>query len=344
MKAALFEGPEKLVVKEMPLAECGPGDIIIKIHACGICGGDIRNYYNGLRHGIKSQVMGHEFSGIIHEAGRDVKGYKVGDRIAGAPDVSCGECYYCKRGWVNLCNDHKMIGTHWPGGFAEFIHIPAFVLKRGYLHHIPEGVSLDEACLSEPASSVIAGLERAHFGLGDSILILGDGPIGCLHIEAARALGAAKIIISGNLRRLESLEKFHPDHIIDASCEDVPTRVREFTDGLGVDLAVCANPVVATQEQAVQSVRKRGRIVLFGGVPKTAPMTSLNSNTIHYDELEVVGAFSYETRHHLKALEAIRTKALSPELYFTKTISLDNINEGFMSARTGKALKILVKP
>jgi L-iditol 2-dehydrogenase len=237
-----------------------------------------------------------------------------------------------------------MIGTHWPGGFAEFVHIPEFVLKRGYLHHIPEGVSMDEACLSEPASSVIAGMERAGFGLGDTILILGDGPIGCLHIEAARALGAAKIIISGNLRRQESLKRFKPDYILDASREDVPERVKEITGGLGVDLAICANPVTATQEEAVQSVRKRGRVVLFGGVPKTDPMTTLNSNTIHYNEIEVVGAFSYETRHHLKALEAIRTGALSPELYFTKTVSLDDINEGFRSAKTGKALKILVKP
>lgn len=344
MKVALFEGPERLVVQDMPLKKCDTGDIIIKIYACGICGGDVRNFHNGLRHGITSQVMGHEFSGVVHEVGTEVNGYKTGDRIAAAPDVSCGECYYCRRGWVNLCNKHKMIGTHWPGGFAEFIHIPAFVLNRGFIHHIPEGVSMKEACLSEPASSVIAGMERAQFGSGDSILILGDGPIGCLHIEVARALSAAKIIISGNLRRLESLEKFHPDRIIDAGREDVPGKVREFTNGLGVDLAICANPVAATQEQAVQSLRKRGRAVLFGGVPKSTPMTTLNSNTIHYDELEVVGAFSYETRHHLMALEAIRTKTLNPELYFTRTVSLDNINEGFMSAGTGKALKTLVIP
>ncbi len=344
MKAALFVGPEILVVKEMPLAPCGDRDVIIKVHACGICGGDIRNFYNGLRHGVKSQVMGHEFSGIVHEIGSEVTRYSIGDAVAAAPDVSCGECYYCKRGWINLCNDHRMIGTHWPGGFAEYVHIPEVVWKRGYIHPVPEGVSLDDACLSEPASSVFAGLERAHFGLGDSILILGDGPIGCIHIEAARAMGAAKIIMSGNLRRQKSLEKFNPDHIIDARTENVPERVRELTDGLGVDLAVCANAVTNTQEQAVQSVRKRGRVVLFGGVPITAPMTSLNSNTIHYDEIEVVGAFSYETRHHLKVLDAIQRKALHPEWYFTKTVSLDDINMGFTGARTGQDLKILVKP
>lgn len=344
MKAAVFEGPEQLKVKEVQLSPCGPDDIIIKVHACGICGGDIRNFYSGLRHGIKSQVMGHEFTGTVSEVGDNVERFAVGDLVAAAPDVSCGECYYCKRGWVNLCENHKMLGTHWPGGFAEYVHIPGFVLNRGFIHPVPEGVSLDDACLSEPASSVIASMENAHVGLGDTVLIIGDGPIGCLFIEVARANGASKIIMSGRMRRREQVEKFKPDLLIDAAKEDVAARVREFTGGLGADVAVCANPVVETQEQAVQAVRKRGRVILFGGVPKNAPMTSLNSNTIHYNEIEVVGAFSYEVRHHLAALSAIRTGALTPSYYFTKTVSLDQVVEGFTSAKTGKDLKILVKP
>ena len=344
MKAAVFEGPEKMTIRDIDLAPCGENDIIIKVHACGICGGDIRNFYNGLRHGVKSQVMGHEFTGTVAQVGAKVTRFSVGDRIAAAPDVSCGECYYCKRGWINLCDNHRMIGTHWPGGFAEFVHIPGFVLDRGFIHPVPEGVSLDDACLSEPASSVIASMENAHVSLGDTVLIIGDGPIGCLLIETARANGASKIIMSGRMRRREQVEKFKPDLLIDAATEDVAARVREFTDGLGVDVAVCANPVVSTQEEAVQSVRKRGRVILFGGVPKNAPMTSLNSNTIHYNEIEVVGAFSYEVRHHLKALEAIRTGALTPEYYFTKSVALDDIVEGIRSAKTGKDLKILVRP
>ncbi len=343
MKAAVFEGPEKMTVREVDLSPCGKDDIIIKVYGCGICGGDIRNFFAGLRHGVESQIMGHEFSGTVSEVGSRVSRFRVGDRIAVAPDVSCGECCYCRRGWVNLCEHHRMIGTHWPGGFAEYVHLPGEVLKRGFVHHIPEGVSLEEACLSEPASSVIASQERAGLGLGDTVLILGDGPIGCLHIEAARANGASKIVMSG-LMRLKEAEKFKPDLLIDSSKEDVAALTREFTDGLGVDLAICANPVTATQEQAVQSVRKRGRVVLFGGVPKSAPMTSLNSNTIHYNEIEVVGAFSYETRHHIKALEAIRSGAFHPAGYFNKTVDLDGIVDGIMTAKKGAALKVLVKP
>ncbi len=343
MKAAVFEGPEKMVIKDVELNSCGPDDIIIKVYACGICGGDIRNFYSGLRHGVKSQIMGHEFTGTVSEVGANVSKFKVGDKVAAAPDVSCGECYYCKRGWVNLCENHKMLGTHWPGGFAEYVHVPEIVLRRGFIHHIPEGVNLEEACLSEPASSVIASQERAGITIGDSVLIIGDGPIGCLHIEAARANGASKVIMSG-LMRLDEAQRFNPDLLIDSSAQDVVSLVQEATGGLGVDVAVCANPVVATQEQAVESVRKRGRVILFGGVPKDNPMTSLNSNIIHYNEIEVVGAFSYGIRHHLKSLEAIKTKALSPEKYFNKTVALDGIVEGIMAAKAGEALKVLVKP
>jgi len=344
MKAAVFEGPETITIREVDLPPCGENDIIVKVHGCGICGGDIRNFSTGLRHGVERQIMGHEFSGIVTEAGPGVTRFKTGDLIAVAPDVSCGECYYCKRGWVNLCENHRMIGTHWPGGFAEFVHLPEEVLNRGFVHAVPDGVTLEEACLSEPASSVIAALERSGLGLGDSILILGDGPIGCLLVEAARANGASTIIMSGRMRRKEQVLRFGPDYLIDAVNEDVPALVRKYTGGRGVDLAVCANPVVATQEQAVQSVRKRGRVVLFGGVPKSAPLTTLNSNTIHYNEIEVAGAFSYEPRHHLKALEAIRTRAFRPELYFNVTVPLEKITEGIMTAKTGTALKVLVKP
>ena len=343
MKAAVFKGPENIVVEDVELSHCGPDDIILNVYACGLCGSDVRNYRSGLRHGVKEQIMGHEFTGIVTETGKNVKHLSKGDKLAFTPDVSCGECYYCKRGWVNLCENHRMLGTHWPGGFAEYVHIPGFVLKRGIYNHIPEGVSLEGAALSEPATSVIASQERACVGLGDSVAIFGDGPIGCLHAEVARSRGVSTIIIIG-LSRLKDAKQFNPDLLIDAGSEDPVKKVRSFTNNFGVDIVVCANPVASTQEQAVEIVRKRGRVVLFGGLPKTNPMTSLNSNIIHYNELEVVGAFSYEMRMHSKSLEAIKIGALHPEKYFNKTVSLDNIEEGFRAAISGEALKVLVKP
>lgn len=343
MKAAVFEKLGEMQVREVPLQPCGDGDILVKVHACGICGGDIRNFATGLRYGIKSQVMGHEFTGTVVEKGAEVIRFAIGDLVALAPDVSCGSCWYCKQGLVNLCENHRMVGTNWPGGFAEYVHLSAEILAHGFVHHLPDGVSLTDGCLSEPASSVIASQERVGICQDSSVLILGDGPIGCLHIEVARANGAKQIFIAGR-SRLAVAKQFGPDFLLNYVKDDIVSIVREQTEGRGVDFAICANASVASQQVAVDAVRKRGKIVLFGGVPKDNPITSLNSNTIHYNEIEVIGAFSYQVRHHLAALEAIRNKTIHPKKYFTKTVTLENIVEGFMAAKNREVLKVLVKP
>lgn len=341
MKAAVFQGPENIVVRDVPLSPCGKRDLIVKVHACGVCGSDVRNYLAGLRYGIKSQIMGHEFTGSVTEVGSEVSLFEVGDRIAGTPDVSCGECYYCKRGLVNLCNDHRMVGTNWPGGFAEYVHIPERVLAHGIIHRVPEGMSLRDAALSEPASSVIASQKNIGIGVGDTLAIFGDGPIGCIHCEVAKAAGVRKVIMVG-LNRLETAEKFEPDILVDASKEDPVGIIRAATGGIGADAAICATPAMVTQGQAVESVKKRGTVVLFGGLPKTEPMTTLNSNTIHYSEITVVGAFSYPPYMHQKALEFIQTKIIHAERYFDFIVPLERIVEAFEAARVGKALKALI--
>ncbi len=343
MKAAIFEGIEDIRVREIPKPSCDPDGVVVEVKACGLCGSDIRNFHSGLKGDIKSQIMGHEIAGIVREVGEKSSRFKVGDRVAIAPDVSCGRCYYCKRGWVNLCSDHRMIGTHWPGGFAQYISLPRIVLERGIVHLMPEGLGFAEATLSEPASSVIAAQSNAGIGLGDTVLIIGDGPIGCLHLEVARARGAAEVIMVG-LTRLEIVPLFSPDHLVDAASQNPVEEVLRITGGLGADVAVIANPVAETQEQGVESVRKRGRVILFGGVPKSDPMTTLNSNLIHYNELTVVGAFSYPAHMHETALETIRAGKISAERYFNRTVSLEAITEGIQAAESGEALKVLVDP
>jgi len=343
MKVAVFEKPETMHVMQRPLPVCGPDDIIVKVHACGICGGDIRNFFTGLRYGITNQVMGHEFSGTVVEKGARVTKFALSDRVAVAPDVSCGTCWYCTHDMINLCENHRMIGTHWPGGFAEYVHLPQEILEHGFVHLIPEGVSLTDACLSEPASSVIAAQERIGLTKGQSILILGDGPIGCLHIEVAKSLGAETIILAGR-SRLEAASEFGPDRLLNYEKDDIVSVCKQLTDNRGVDHAICANASTASQQIAVDAVRKRGKVVLFGGVTKQDPWTKLNSNTIHYNEIEVIGTFSYQIRHHLAALQALQKGTLHPELYFTKTVGLDDIVQGFMAAKRREALKVLVKP
>jgi L-iditol 2-dehydrogenase len=343
MKAAVFEGIENMVLREVPIPVCEEGGILVKVEACCICGGDMRNFHTGLRYGVEKQIMGHEIAGVVEEVGRKVTRFKVGDKVAIAPDVSCGECYYCKRGLVNLCLNHKMLGTNWAGGFAQYIYLPEFVLNRGFVEHVPEALSFEEAAMAEPASSVIACQEYNNIGLGDTVVIIGDGPVGCLHIEVARARGASKIIMVG-LTRLESVPQFHPDYIINSATQNPVEEVLKITGGLGADIVICAAPVTSIQEQGLEMVRKRGKVVLFGGVNKNNPMTSLNSNLIHYNEITVVGAFSYPSTGLLKAVNLIAEGKISAKKYVTKTVKLGEIPEGIAFAEQGKALRVAVLP
>jgi len=343
VKAAVYEGIETIAVRDIDMPVCEPDGIVVKIDACGICGSDVRNFHVGLKGNVAKQIMGHEGTGTVVEAGREVRAYKAGDHVAVAPDVSCGECYYCKRGWVNLCVDHKMVGTHWPGCFAQFVALPGVVLRRGMVHHMPEGLSFVDGAMSEPASSVLASQHNAGVGLGDTVLIIGDGPIGCLHVEVARARGASKIIVAG-LMRLKLVPQFNPEMIIDAGKQDTVQEVLKCTGGLGADVAICANPVAKTQAQAVEAVRKRGTVVLFGGLPKTSPMTSLNGNLVHYNELRVIGAFSYQATAHQQALQLIADGKISAPKYINKQVSLEQLVDGIKAAETGEALKAVVRP
>jgi Threonine dehydrogenase and related Zn-dependent dehydrogenases len=343
MLAAVFEGIENIKVREVDVPKCERDGMLVKVISCGICGGDIRNYHTGLRDGVKEQVMGHEIAGIVTEIGSDVTAYQVDDRIAIAPDVSCGECYYCRRGLVNLCVRHRMLGTHWPGGFAQYVYLNHEILQRGFVYKLPDDLDFDAAAMAEPAASVVACQERFGIGLGDTVVIIGDGPIGCLHVEIARARGATKIILVG-LAKLSTVPQFEPDHIIDAGNCDPVAVVRELTDGLGADFVICANPVAKTQEQAVEMSRKRGTVILFGGVSKQNPLTTLNSNLIHYNEIIVAGTFSYPAKGLEDAVRMIASGKISPEKYVTSEVNLHNIPEGIAFSEAGKALKVVVKP
>lgn len=343
MKAAVFEGLENIVIREVPVPACEEDGMLVKVEACGICGGDIRNFHNGLRAGVQKQIMGHEIAGIVEKTGAKVTRFKVGDRVALAPDVSCGECYYCKRGLVNLCVEHKMLGTHWPGGFAQYVYLPSDVLNRGFVELIPEGMSFEEAAMGEPASSVIACQEMVNISMGDTVVVFGDGPIGCVHIEVAKSRGASKVIMIGR-RKLELAKQFEPAHMINSNVSDPVEEVLRITDGLGADVCICANANVDTQRQAVEMVRKRGVVVLFGGVPKSNPMTVLDSNKIHYNEITVTGSFSYPSTGLEKSLKYIKEGRISAKKYVTKMVTLDNVVEGIKSAKRGEALKVVIKP
>jgi L-iditol 2-dehydrogenase len=346
MKAACLTGPKTIELRDLPQPKAGGDSLVMRMEACGVCGSDLRRWQEGPPAGVSHLVQGHELAGTVVEAGPGVKRFKVGDRIAVAPDIHCNSCWYCRRGLFNLCTDLRLLGitAGFDGGFAEYVLLSGEVLANGIVHSLPDGVSFPEGGLAETVTSVLASHRNCRLCLGETMVVLGAGPIGCLHTALGMARGARVIVAEPNPLRRRIAERFAPHAILDVTACDVVAEVKRLTGGLGADVAMCANPVASTQTQAVEMTRRGGRIVLFGGLPKANPMVSLNSNLIHYGEKVVLGAFSYHPSFHEEALDVLARKVIKAEQFITHTRPLAGVSEAFQIAASGEALKVMVVP
>jgi len=351
MKAAFLVGARTFELREISEPVPPEDGLVLKVEACGVCGSDLRRWREGPPAGAGDIVPGHEIGGTVIAAGRahsdsPALRFGVGDRLAVAPDIHCGKCYYCRRALYNLCDELRFLGINsgYPGGFAEQMVLTKEVLTLGVGHRMPAGMSSIEAALAEPCSSVLAAHDKAGTSIDDTVVVIGAGPIGCLHIAIARARGARVIVSQRSQTRQELARQFGPEAVSAPREEDLGERGRALTDGLGADIVICANPVAATQAEAVQIVRKGGRVILFGGLPKAHAMTTLDGNRIHYGEIEVVGAFSYHPSYHERALDAIRRGLVPVDRMVTHTLPLDEVDQAFQIADSGEGLKVMVTP
>ena len=346
MRAAVLTAPCTFELRDLPEPSPPAGGLILQVTYCGVCGSDIRRWREGPPASPGLVIPGHEVGGVVTAVGQGAVAFAVGDRLAVAPDVHCGTCYYCCRGWYNLCDDLKMVGITpgWPGGLADALVLNHDTLVNGIVHAIPEGVSFLDGALAEPLSSVVGLHQQLGTGPADTVVVIGAGPIGCLHVAIARARGATVIVSQRSAARRELVARFAPDAVIDPTTEDIVARVRELTGGRGADTAICANPVASTQAEAVRMVRKRGRVVLFGGLPKVDPMTHLDGNRIHYGEIEVLGSFSYHPTMHALALDVLRRGLVRGEDLVTHVYPLAEVDRAFDTASRGDGLKVMVRP
>lgn len=346
MKAVVYRGAGKVACEDVPYPDLPPDGLILKVTACGICGSDLRTYRHGMRADKDWQILGHEISGVVAEVGRDVHDYRAGERLAVAADVHCHKCYYCKQALYNLCDEWKLIGTHFPGGMTEYMQLSGDMLRRGIIHRIPDSLSDLHSALAEPASSVIWAQKLLAIEPGEVVVIFGDGPIGALHVQVARARGAKPIMVGITGGRLDLFKNhdFGTWHVFNNDIDDVIAEVKALTEGRGADAAIVAAPAKSPQAQAVNIVRKRGRVSLFGGLPKQDPITQLDSNRIHYDEISVIGTFSYHPSMHQTALDLLDRKLIEADKIITATYPLAQAEEAFQAALTATALKVILTP
>lgn len=345
MLAAFYDGIEKINVRETTPPDLPPGGAILRIKSTAICGTDVRTFHHGSSFCEPPWIIGHEVAGEVVEVGHGVTSIGRGDRVTVAAGVPCGTCHACTKGWKHLCSNVKAHGFHHPGGFAEFMAVDAQAVKQNALNRIEDKISYDQAALTEPLSCVINGQDLVNVSPGDTVAIIGAGPIGCMHVEVARSRGAAKIIhIEMNKQRLEAAQTFGADHYVDASKENAVERVMELTEKQGADVVIAACPAKEAQSDAVQMAALRGRVSFFGGLPKSDPIAPINGNTIHYKELGVFGAFASSPAQNKEALDLITSGAIKSDAIITHRLPLKQISEGFRLMDSGEALKVVINP
>lgn len=342
MKAAVFHGPQDLRISELATPVAGDTELLVKPQACGICGSDVRTYRFGARNINGPVIIGHEVSGTIVEVGRALSGFAVGQRVAVAPAIPCTECVYCRNGMETMCDQLRSIGYEFNGGLAEYMVVPATAVRAGCVNAIPDHLGFVEAAIAEPLACVINAQTLLDLGARDSVVILGAGPIGCLHANLAKIRGARRVVVA-DLRpeRLLYAEAFGADVVIDASRVDLRERVVAETAG-GASVVIVAAPSPRAAEQAVTLAAKRGRINLFAGLPKTEPHIRLDANLVHYSELSIVGSYGSRPVHNREAIDLLASGRIRVSALVDLTLPLDRLLEGLHAIEQGRAQKAVV--
>lgn len=348
MLALRYHAPGDVRIEDVPEPVCGEGEVKLRVRNCSTCGTDVKIRANGHVNITRVTTMGHEIAGEVVEVGASVGGkFSVGDRVQVIAAIPCGDCHECRKGWMEVCQNQLSMGYQFDGGFAEYMIVPEEVLRVDGLNQIPDGVGFAEASAAEPLACAINAQEQLGIEKGDFVVVFGAGPIGCMHIRVVRGLYEAGtvVLVDINAERLEmSANAVHPDIVIDSSKVDVVEEILRLTEGRGADVVITATPANVVQEQAVAMTARNGRISFFGGLPKTNPTITLDSNLVHYRQLHIHGANGSAPEHHRRALEYIATGKIPVSDLITQRLPLSRAAEALDIVAAGEAIKVTIEP
>lgn len=340
MRVAMWYSNKDVRLEEKPTPKIGPGELLVKVWASGICGSDVMEWY---RLSKAPLVLGHEVAGEIVKVGQGIKKYQEGDRITAAHHVPCHTCYYCLRGHPTVCDTLRQTNFD-PGGFAEYLRLPAINVDCG-VFLLPEEVSFEEATFTEPLACVLRGQRQAHLQPGHSVLVIGSGIAGLLHVQLARALGAGRVVATDIVQyRLEAAQQLGADAVIHAK-EDVPTRLRQVNGGRLADLVILCTGATPAITQALHSV-ERGGTVLFFAPTEPGIVIPISVNELFWrNDITLTTSYAGSPADYATALELIRAHRVSVKEMITHRLSLAETGLGFqMVAAAQDSIKVIIEP
>jgi len=337
VKAVLLENG-KAVIKDVPKPTIKEkGDVIVKMKACGLCGTDIEKICG--QYTASQPILGHEPAGIIEESSVDF--LKPGQRVFAHHHVPCYECYYCTHGSPTMCPYYRKTNLD-PGGFAEYFRVPAWNVVRGGILVLPDTVTFDEGSFIEPLATVVRAQRRARVNKGDSVLVVGAGPMGLLHVMMAKAKGASTVITSDVAEfRVEYASKVGADHSLNAKKVDIQSEVKKLTDGRGVDIAIIASGAPSAILSGLYSVRKGGYVLLFG-VPFKGTILNYDISELLNNEISIISSNAAVEEDTREALQLIYEKKVDVAKLITHKFPLEQFNEAVRIAKEGESIKVVI--
>lgn len=341
MKASVCYKQNDLRTEDLPIPEISDNEVLIKMLACGLCGTDIQKIRGDSVN--KPTVLGHEVVGEIVKKGKNVSKFEIGDRVITAIHVPCFTCHYCNKGHYTICEQFRTNNID-PGGFAEFIRIPKLHLNH-LTHKVSNNVTDEEATLIEPIACCLHGLKQADIRPNDSILIMGAGTIGILHAQLAKIKGANKVIVSDMSEfKLQKALKVGCDYAINIKEKNIIDEVNKITDGQGVDVIVIAAGVSSLVADAVNMVRRAGKIIVFSGFDKNKLVT-LDVSRFFKDEISIIGTYSVTPYEFPEALDLLEKRKLNTKEMITHVYPLNKLSETIDISTNPEqpVLKVIIK-
>ena len=340
MRVAMYYNNSDVRLEEMPVPEIGPGELLLKVEASGLCGSDVMEWYRIQR---APMVLGHEVSGEVVQVGAGVEQYKEGDRLVVTHHVPCNACHWCLSGRHTDC-DTLHTTSFDPGGFAEYLRIPQINVNRG-VFPIPDHVGYDEASITEPLACVYRGQRRANLQPGQNVLVLGSGLAGLIHINLARALGAGRIIATDMVDyRLDAARKLGAD-VTFSAMEDVPARLREANNGRLADLVIVCTGALPALQQALESVERGGTVLFFA---PTAPGVSLPvpiNDVFFRNDVTLTTTYAGAPADLATAMDMIASGRVQVGEMISHRLGLAETGLGFkLTADAGDSLKVIIQP
>ena len=346
MRAAVYRGVDDVRLEEVPVPAIGPGEILVRVHTCGICGTDLKKIATGSHSGPR--IFGHETSGVIARVGEDVRKFSVGERVVVFHHIPCGSCYYCRHKTFAQCATYKKVGCTAGfepsgGGFAEYVRVMDWIVEKGAVR-IPDGISFEQACFVEPVNTCIKGIETLRVQPDETVLVMGQGPIGLILATLAKRAGARVITSDLYPARLTMAHGFGLNLTIDASQVDAGQTVREMTEGRGADIVILAVGGNGLIRPAMDATRPGGRVLLFAQTARGE--ATIDPAAVCVDEKSLLGSYSASVELQDESVRFVMKREMDLERLISHRFPLERSVDALRLAAQPRpdSMKIVIQP